>query len=90
VVRLQLGLCLVWMLAWGTVLCAGSGRIAVWLPLNYLFLDLYLCARGAWRPGAGGRTSPLARQFLAASPLVMLVTAFVLGMLGSRLNEFLP
>jgi hypothetical protein len=58
---------LLWFLAWSMILCAGATRVALWVPLNYLLLDIYLVARGGFREDCWERSSRAARALLSVS-----------------------
>lgn len=85
VIPVQVGLGLIWLLSWGLTL-ADTGGIDAWLPLNYVLFDLYLVLRGRFRGATWGQSSRPTRIFLQLSPLLMLPTSFVLGMLGTGLH----
>ncbi|HOX05822.1 MAG TPA: hypothetical protein PK280_05430 [Planctomycetota bacterium] len=86
---LQAGIGIPWFLFWGLVLCAGAGRMALWLPLNFLLFDLYLLARAGLRLGSADKTSRSAVRMLRLSPLLMVISAFILGLVGSGLRQAL-
>ena len=82
----QVGAGLIWFLFWGLLLCTSGAQMAPWLPLNYLLFDIYLLARGAGRRGSFAGCSPVVREFLRASPVLMVPGAFFLGLAGSALR----
>jgi hypothetical protein len=58
-----------------------------WLPLNYLALDLYLALRDGRSGRCWRRTSRAMKRLTRCSPVWMLATTFVLGMLGTWLYQ---
>jgi hypothetical protein len=52
-----------------------------------LLLDLYLLVREGLRAESAGKTSRWTVGFLRLSPVIMMVSAFILGLIGSGLRE---
>jgi hypothetical protein len=85
----QFGLGLAWVLLWGMMACGHGpeGKIAMWLPLNYLALDLYLAIRDGRSGKCWRRTSRAMKWLIRLSPVWMLASTFFLGMAGTWLYE---